>query len=95
MSWSRASSSRKFHVIAVNEDGEFKKILYYKGEDLSTIFDSRTSEREKDIELDDDDEEYELALDQDITCLNLSNPTLLSQCGVPKCSGAILSVRSD
>ena len=32
------SPCRAYHLIAVNNDGEFKKLLYYKGEELQSIF---------------------------------------------------------
>ena len=53
----------QFHVIIVNQKGEFKKVLHFREQDIvSTVFDSDDSASYDDEEIDREDEDYEQAL---------------------------------
>ena len=66
---------RQFHVIAVNQKGEFKKVLYFREQDIvSTLFNSDDS-TSYDEEINHENEDYEQAfrLNQD-TIFELVDP---------------------
>ena len=48
---------RQFHLIAVNSAGEFQKVLFYKGQDLKTIFGTNEDTEMLDIDVEDEEDD--------------------------------------
>ena len=64
---------RAYHLIAVNSDGEFQKLLYCKGENLNSLFVDATIDARYDV-VEDEEEEAAFALDTE-TVVELVQPS--------------------
>ena len=64
---------RQFHVIAVNQNGEFKKVLYFREQDIVSTLYSGDIIYDEEIDHDDKDDEQAFRLNQD-TIFELIDP---------------------